>query len=156
MADNDRQKQEWLFVKAFQIATSMVKVNSLDIRPRKHYSMEIGRANDDGKLIRHFGIFIDVVNGKCHLRESQADKIASVIREAEQWALGMAQQQEDEIIAARIEKEQTDANRGKAPTRHTGKTERDHAKRKGGNGEIGQAETHDSKPEASVEGEENG
>jgi hypothetical protein len=154
--NDDRQKQDWLFVKGVQNGNVLIKINNLEIKPRKRFSLEIGRANDDGKLIRHFGIFVDVINGKCHLRESIADKVAAVIREAEQWALDMSQQQEDEIIAARIEKEQSDANRGKAPTRHTGKTERDRAKRKGGNSEVNQVEsTQDSGSQAAAEGEGN-
>jgi hypothetical protein len=154
--NDDRQKQDWLFTKAFQTGNAIVKVNSLEIKPRKRFSIEIGRANDDGKLIRHYGIFIDVINGKCHLRESVADKIAQVIREAEQWALDMSQVQEDEIIAARIEKEQNDANRGKPPTRHTGKTERDRAKRKGGSCEDVETEpVQDSKKKTDVDSETN-
>lgn len=101
----DNGKQNWVHVKSFQRENALVKVNELQSHPRKRYSIEIGRANEDGHLVRHFGVFIDVENNQCSLRESVSDKIASVIIDAENWILERTQAQEDELREKRIAKE---------------------------------------------------
>jgi hypothetical protein len=101
MNTTDNTKQDWIHVKSFQKENALVKVNELQSRPRKRYSLEIGRANEDGHLVRHFGVFIDVENNQCRLRETISDKISDVILEAEEWILQKTQEQEDEIAAKR-------------------------------------------------------
>jgi hypothetical protein len=97
----DNKKQDWIHVKTFQRGNALVKINQLQSVPRKRYSIEIGRANEDGHLVRHFGVFIDVVNNKCNLRETISDNTAMVIKDAEEWILQKTQEQEDEIAAKR-------------------------------------------------------
>lgn len=103
----DNAKQNWIHVKSFQKENALVKVNELQSHPRKRYSIEIGRANEDGHLVRHFGVFIDVESNHCNLRESISDKIASVIRDAEDWILLKTQDQEDELVEKRQAREQS-------------------------------------------------
>jgi hypothetical protein len=101
MNNIDNKKQDWIHIKSFQSENALVKVNELQSRPRKRYSIEIGRANEDGHLVRHFGVFIDVENNQCKLRETISNRVAAVIEEAEEWILQKTQEQEDEIASKR-------------------------------------------------------
>jgi hypothetical protein len=101
MNNVDNKKQDWIHVKSLQRGNALVKINELQSHPRKRYSIEIGRANEDGHLVRHFGVFIDVENCQCRLRETISDNTAMVIREAEEWILQKTQEQEDEIATKR-------------------------------------------------------
>lgn len=107
-----REKQTWEHVKSFQDGICVVKVTMLSgYRPR--YSFQIGRANEDGGVVAHYGVFVDTALGKSTLRESIADKICKLVGEAEAWILERTQVREDEIIEQRITKEKTQADFGK-------------------------------------------
>lgn len=122
-------EQNWENAKDFQKDNIIVRVTKLQgYRPR--YSLQIGRANEDNKVMRHFGVFMDFANGNATLRKSIANDVALLIAEAEAWIEQKTQERESEILEERIYKDTQAANRDKPHTRHTGKTERDRNKRR--------------------------
>lgn len=122
--------KEWEHVKSFQDGICLVRVTMIPgFRPR--YSIQIGRANEDGGIIQFFGVFIDTKLSKCALRESIAESLSTLIKQAEAWILEQCQTREDEILEAKIQKEEASANQGKPSVKHTGKTERDRVKATG-------------------------
>jgi hypothetical protein len=118
-----RAAKEWVHVKDIQDGNLIVKITELQAyRPR--YSIEVGRANEDNKLIRHFGVFVDTHLGKVSIRESLGARIKLLVEQAESWVIERTQERENVIMQERIDKEQEEADRGKVNTRVTGKTEK--------------------------------
>lgn len=64
---------------------------------RTRYSIQIGRMNDVGKFVRHFGLYCDNKSGTIQLRRSVANDIALLVAEAEAYAESLYQSRENEL-----------------------------------------------------------
>ena len=124
MADS----KSWELVKVFEDGNLRIRITKSDHHPRPRYSMELTRINEDDKSVRHFGVYIETSNAQCKLRESIADRVCKLWRQAEDWILEASQIREDEIWNEKRTREEVQANRDKPVVRQTGKTERERHK----------------------------
>ncbi len=74
----------WDFAKDFDRGNVVVRVTKL-VQERPRYSIQLLRRCNDGKMQRHFGVFVTFGDGSPTLKESIANTVASLIAEAESW-----------------------------------------------------------------------
>jgi hypothetical protein len=128
-----KPRTDWTHVKDVQRGEVVVRISSTGgFRPR--FSISIGRlvaplSGTEDRHVPHLGVFVEG-QGTLNLRAPVALAIGEAVQEAEGWILNECQRSEDQILEDRVKKETKQANAGKPPTKHTGKTEREREKRR--------------------------
>ncbi len=117
---NKTHKSPWKIVHGFigngDIAIDISKTDD----PRPRFSIKIGKRSKEGHMLPFIPMYADGVT----LRSIRAT-VDDLLGQTEVWIT-------EQILEARIQFDQEQANRGRPETRHTGKTERNRNKKKGG------------------------
>lgn len=74
----------WEHAKDFDKGNVVVRVTKL-VQERPRYSMQLLRRCNDGKMQRHFGVFIAFGDGLPTVKDSIAETVSNLIAEAERW-----------------------------------------------------------------------
>ena len=109
---------EWDVVKVFKSGNIVVQISqSKTFKPR--FSYQVGRENDQGKIVSHIGLFIHYKLTDVEIRDSYAAIISSLVSEAEQWIGFAARDAHEKNLAKMLEKEE-DTERRNRPKQKPG------------------------------------
>jgi len=111
---NQKPQIERIVAKEFDDVPNelVVKImKTVGFRPR--YSFEVGRRGQAGQFVRFFPFFVTVKNATVTYKAINGVALGLLIQKAEEWMHQECQKSEDEIIAAKIYKEESTLTRDK-------------------------------------------
>lgn len=119
MKDGGQNVLGWKTVKTIFVGTSAVRVNQ---STKGFYTIELGRAKKgtDGELffIRYFPMRFETKNGQITEAENVAwEDIQSAVEQARDFIRVTLQEHENTRLETKIQREESDANRGKKMSR---------------------------------------